>query len=118
MPATTDIRRLSQTMVVIIAMVAVLLPLCMAVRCGRGSRGLMGHSSMLGFSSECVDVMSSGAEAAIAPGSPQSLILLLVAAFGLAFVLAAPSPAVRLVRVVAEDPPAPPEDPRGVRLIV
>ena len=62
--------------------------------------------------------MTSAAQAAIAPGNLQSLILLLVAAFGVAFVFAAPSLAMRLVRVVAEEPPPPPEDPRGVRLII
>jgi hypothetical protein len=117
-PATANIRRVSTGVVIIISMVAVLLPLCMAVGCGMSPIDMMGHSSTLGFSSDCTAAMSSAAQAAVAPGSPQSLILLLVAAFGLAFVLAAPSPAVRLVRVVAEDPPAPPEDPRGVRLII
>jgi len=116
-PATVNIRRFAQTMVIIFAMVAVLLPLCMAVGCGMGSMSMDG-SSMLGFSSDCVKVMTSGAEAATAPGSPQSLILLLVAAFGLAFAIASPPLSSRLVRVVAEEPPPPPEDPRGVRLII
>jgi len=116
-PATANIRRVSLAMVIIIAMVAVLLPLCMAIGCEMTPMGIMG-SSTLGFSSDCTDAMTSVAQAAVAPGSPQSLILLLVAAFGLAFALAAPSPVVRLVRVAAEDPPPPPEDPRGVRLII
>lgn len=110
-------RKLSIGVVAIIAMVVVLLPLCMAAGCGMSSVGMTG-SSALGFSSDCSNAMTSVAEAAIAPGSPQSLILLLVVAFGLAFALAAPSLTVRLVRVVAEDPPPPPEDPRGVRLII
>ena len=103
--------------VIILAMVAVLLPLCMAVGCGMSPMGMAG-SSMLGFSSECTDAMVTTAQLATAPGSPQSLILLLVAAFAGAFVLASPPLSARLVRVVAESPPAPPDDPRGVRLII
>jgi hypothetical protein len=103
--------------VIIIAMVAVLLPMCMAFGCGMSPMAMMG-SSTLGFSSDCGNTMTSVAQAATAPGSPQSLIMLLVAAFGLAFVLASPPLSARLVRVVAEEPPPPPEDPRGVRLII
>lgn len=116
-PTTANIDRVSLTMVIIISVVAVLLPLCMAIGCDMATMGMTG-SSTLGFSSKCADVMASGAQAAIAPGSPQSLIMLLVAAFCMAFVLAAPQPIRRFLRVVAEDPPAPPEDPRGVRLII
>jgi hypothetical protein len=103
--------------VIIIAMVAVLLPVCMAVSCGMSPMSMMG-TSMLGFSSDCGSTMTSAVQAAIAPGSPQSLILMLVAAFGVASVLASPRLSTRLVRAVAEDPHAPPDDPRGVRLII
>jgi len=103
--------------VIIIAMVAVLLPLCMAFDCGMSPTDMMG-SSMLGFSSDCGKTMTSVAQVATAPGSPQSLILLLVAAFGMAVAFAAPPLSSRLVRVVAEEPPPPPDDPRGVRLII
>ena len=117
MPAQANMRRLSMGAVIVIAMITVLLPLCMALDCGMGSGG-MHHSSMLGFSSDCASAMTVVAQAAVAPGSPQSLILLLVAAFGGALAFAAPPLTTRLVRVAAEDPPPPPEDPRGVRLII
>lgn len=117
MPAQANMRRLSMGTVIAIAMITVLLPMCMALDCGMGSGG-MHHSSMLGFSSECASAMTVVAQAAVTPGSPQSLIMLLVAAFAGALVLTSPPLAMRLVRVVAEEPPPPPEDPRGVRLII
>jgi ABC-type spermidine/putrescine transport system permease subunit II len=104
-------------MVIIFAMVSVLLPLCMMVGCGMSTSEMLG-SSMLGFSSQCATTMTSTAEAAIAPANLQSLILTLVAALGVVFVLAAPQQSTRLIRVLAEDPPAPPEDPLGARFIV
>ena len=110
-------RKLSMGVVIIIAMVAVLLPACMAVGCGMNTMSMTG-SSVLGFNSGCTATMTSVVQVATAPGSPQSLILLLVAAFGAASVLASPLLATRLVRIVAEEPPPPPEDPRGVRLII
>jgi hypothetical protein len=103
-------------MVIIIAMVAVLLPLCIMLGCGMGPSEMASHT--FGFSSQCATTMVSGAEAAIAPANIQSLILTLVAAIGAAFVLTSPQFTMRLVRVVAEDPPPPPEDPRGARFIV
>lgn len=120
MPATADIRKFSLGMVVIIAMITVLLPLCMAVACDMGTSGMSGMtgSSVLGFNAECVSAITGGAQAAIAPGSQQSLILTLVAALAVMFVLAIPPVTMRSILAVAEDPPAPPEDPRGVRLII
>lgn len=120
MPVNADIRKLSVGMVIIIAMITVLLPLCMAISCDMGMTGMSGMtgSSVLGFNADCVDVMTGGAQAAIAPGSQQSIILTLVAALAVMFVLAFPPAAMRSIRVVAEDPPAPPDDPRGVRLII
>jgi hypothetical protein len=104
-------------MVIIIAMVAVLLPLCMMVGCDMSASQMLG-SSTLGFSNACVSTITSNAQAAIAPGNMQTLILTLVAALGVVFVLTAPQSSMRLVRAVAEDPPAPPEDPRGARFLV
>jgi ABC-type spermidine/putrescine transport system permease subunit II len=104
-------------MVIIIAMVAVLLPLCMMVGCDMSASQMLG-SSTLGFSNACVSTMTSNAQAAIAPGNLQSLILTLVAALGAVFILTTPQFTMRLVRVVAEDPPPPPEDPRGARFLV
>jgi hypothetical protein len=116
--ATADIRKVSIAMAIIIAMITVLLPLCMMAACGMGATEMMG-SPALGLSGDCVNVMTSGAQAAISPGSPLSAILLLLtAAVGVAFALAVPPLATQGVRVVAEDPPAPPDDRRGVRLII
>jgi hypothetical protein len=115
---TADIRKVSLIMTIIIAMIAVLLPVCMVVQCGMGADQMAMGSHGLSFGGACVGTMTSGAQAAIAPGSPLSLILLLVAAFGGALVLTAPPLVVRPVRAMAEDPPPPPEDPRGERLII
>lgn len=117
MPAAANMRKLSMGAVIIIAMVAVLLPLCMVVECGM-SASEMARASALGLGETCVKAVTGGAQAAIAPGSPQSLILTLVAALGMALVFAFPPLTMRPLRAMAKDPPAPPEDPRGVRLII
>ena len=117
MYAPADMRKVSMAMVIIIAMVAVLLPLCMMVGCGMSTSQMLG-SPILGFSSACATTMTSNAQAAIAPGNLQSLILTLVAALGVVFVLTTPQFTMRLIRVGAEDPPPPPEDPRGARFLV
>ena len=117
MPTKANMHKLSLGVVIIIAMVAVLLPVCMSVGCDMGATG-MGDSSMLGFNAICIDMSTGLAPAATAPGSPQTLILTLVAALGMVLVLFSPPLTMRPVRAVAEDPPPPPEDPRGVRLII
>lgn len=117
MPTTANIRRVSLSMAIVIAMITVLLPLCMMVECGM-SAGEMVSTPGLGFSSQCKTTMTSVAQAAVDPGNPFSLIVLLFAAFAGALALTTPPLSMRLVRTVAEDPPAPPEDPRGVRLII
>ena len=117
MPTAAYKHKLSIGVVTIIAMVAVLLPACMAVGCGMGASGMAG-STMLGFNAACAKTMTSVAQAAIAPGSPQTLLLTLFAALAMVLVLFAPPLTMRPVRAVAEDPPPPPENPRGVRLII
>ena len=117
MPTSANMHKLSLGLVIIIAMVAALLPACMAIACGTQMTGMPG-STGLGFTSQCAGTMTSGALAAISPGSPQTFILTLVAALGVVLVLVSPPLAMRPLRAVAEDPPPPPEDPRGVRLII
>lgn len=117
MPALADIRKVSLATVIILAMVTVLLPLCMMIGCGMGFTEMMG-SPVLGLSSSCVNTMTTGAQVAISSGSPLSLILLMLAVVGGALLLLAPSLDVRPLRAVADNPPDPPADPRGVRLII
>jgi len=116
-PATANIRRVSLSMAIIIAMITVLLPLCMMVECGMSASEMVGAPG-LGFSKQCVNTMTSVAQAATEPGNPVSLLVLLFVAFGGALVFAGPQLALRPLRMVAEDPPAAPDDPRGVRLII
>ncbi len=117
MPTVANTRRFSAATVIIFAMITVLLPLCMMVGCGM-TFGEMASAPALGLSSACLNTMVDGPLAAINPGSPMSFILLLVAVLGVVFVLAAPGLALRPLCAAAESPPAPPLDPRGVRLIV
>jgi len=120
-PTAANIRRVSIGVLTIIAIVAVLLPVCMAMGCNMGSGmagGSMAGGPMAGFNAECASTMTSLAQAAIAPGSQLTFLLTLVAALGMAFVLFSPPLTMRLVPIVAEEPPPPPEDPRGVRLII
>jgi len=116
-PANADIRKFSVGMLIIIAMIAVLLPLCMAISCDMGMGEVMG-SSTLGLSAECITTVTGGAQAAITPGNQQSLILTLVAALAVALVIAFPPLTMTPLRALAEVPPDPPDDPRGVRLII
>ena len=118
MYATNDMRKISMTMVIIFAMVAVLLPLCVMLGCGMDLSHMMGSHTGFSFSDACTSAAGSVAQAAIAPGNLQTLIMTLVVALGLVFALALPQPSMRLVRVVAEEPPPPPEDPLGARFIV
>ena len=117
MPATANIHKVSLTMVIIIGMVAVLLPLCMMAVCGMSASEMLAAPGF-GFSKTCVTSTTSGVQAAIEAGTQQSLILTLVAALGVALVGMFPPLTMRPLRAVAEDPPAPPADPRGARLIV
>ena len=117
MPATANIRKVSLVMVIIIGMVAVLLPLCMMAECGMSASEML-TAPGFGFSKACVTNMTSSAQAAIEAGTQQSLILTLVAALGVALVVMFPPLTMRPLRAVAEDPPTPPADPRGARLII
>lgn len=118
MYGTGDIRKVSMIMVVAIAMVAVLLPMCAMLQCQMTPLEML-HSHMgLGFSSRCATTMDSAAQAAVAPGSLQTIILMLFAVMGFVYALALPSRSVRFVRVSAEEPPPPPEDPLGTRLTI
>jgi len=118
MHAPINIRKVSIVTVTIFALVAVLLPLCAMLECGMSPVEMGSHHIGLGFSSTCVTTTTSVAQAAIAPGNLQTLIMTLVVALGLAFALALPDQSTGLVRVLAEEPPPPPEDPRGARFIV
>lgn len=118
MPDRVNIRRLSVTMIIIMAMIAVALPLCQMIDCNM-LMGTMSHHMGASLSRAC-DFASSttaGPIGVVPPGS-ESLLLSLAALLGVAFVVLHPPREVRLVRVIAEDPPPPPEDPRGARLII
>ncbi|MBU4555646.1 MAG: hypothetical protein KJ747_02100 [Actinobacteria bacterium] len=117
MPTLANIRRLSAAMTIIIAMVAVLLPLCMMVGCGMGFSEMM-DAPAFGVGVACVNAMGNVAQVALAAGNPQSLILLMVAVLGAAVVLFAPLLTLRQSYAAAEFPPDAPRDPLGVRLIV
>ena len=118
MYATNDMRKVSIAMVIILAMVAVLLPLCVMIGCGMDTGHMMGSHTGFGFTDACTNAAGDAAQAAIAPGNLQTLIMTLVVALGLVFSLALPQPSAHLVRIVAEEPPPPPEDPLGARFIV
>lgn len=113
-----DIHRVSLTMVIIIAMITVALPLCQMFVCDMPA-GMMSHHGGLTLGSDCdLGTLSSTSTSGIVPPGAQSIFFLLAALLGVAITMLFPTRQVSLVRVVAEEPPAPPEDPRGERLII
>jgi hypothetical protein len=119
MPARMDIRRVSLTMAIVVAMISIALPLCQAIVCDMGMGSMSSSHMGTGFSGACdLGVMTSTAPAGVVPPGSQSLLLSLAMFVVMALVTVFPPRQLRLIRAVAEDPPAPPEDPRGVRLII
>jgi len=119
MPARIDIRRVSLTMAIVVAMIAIALPLCQALACDMGMGSMASPFSGAGFSETCdLGAMTTTAPVSVVPPGAQSLLFSFAMLIVMAFVTVFPPRQQRLVRAVAEDPPAPPEDPRGVRLII
>lgn len=119
MPARIDIRRVSLTMAIVVAMISIALPLCQAIVCDMGMGSMSSSHMGTGFSNACdLGTMTSTTPAGVVPPGSQSLLLSLAMFVVMALVTVFPPRQLRLIRVVAEDPPAPPEDPRGVRLII
>lgn len=118
-PTRIDIRKVSLTMAVVVAMIAIALPLCQALACDMGMGSMSSSFDGTGFSSACdLGTMITTAPAGVVPPGAQSLLFSLAMLVVMALVTVFPPRQLRLVRAVAEDPPAPPEDPRGVRLII
>ena len=119
MPARIDIRRVSLIMAIVVAMISIALPLCQAIVCDMGMGSMSSSHMGTGFSGACdLGVMTTTAPAGVVPPGSQSLLLSLAMLIVMALVTVFPPRQLSLIRVVAEDPPAPPEDPRGVRLII
>ena len=118
MPARIDIRRISLTMALIVAMMTVIVPLCQMVDCSMSS-GAMSHSAGAILSSNC-DIGSTADTrvSSVAPVSSESLTSSHVALAEATLVIALPPRQLRFLRTAAEVPPTPPDDPRGVRLII
>ncbi len=118
MSARIDIRKVALAVVVVLTMIAVVLPLCQALECDM-PLATAGHPMDAGFSAACdLGTMISGGPSGVVPAGSQSLLLSLTMLIGVALMVVTPPRQLRFVRAVAEDPPAPPEDPRGVRLII
>ena len=118
MTAGLNMRKLSLTMVLIVGLIAVAIPVCQMIGCTMSS-GMMPFSSMPMFGGACDGTtMTNTAPVGTLPPNAQSMILALAALLGAAIMVLSPPAVSSRMLVVAEDPPDPPEDPRGVRLIL
>ncbi len=105
-------------MAIVVAMIAIALPLCQALVCDMGV-ATMTHTPGIGFAPACdLGAMTATAPAGVVPPGSQSLIFALAMLIVVALMVVSPPRQMRFMRSVAEDPPDPPEDPRGVRLII
>ena len=105
-------------MVIVVAMIAIALPLCQALVCDMVP-GAMTSTSGIGFGRLCNPAtMTTTAPAGVVPTGSQPLFLAIAMLIVAAVMMVSPSRQLRFLRAVAEDPPPPPEDPRGVRLII
>lgn len=119
MLARIDNRKMALILALVVVMAAVISPLCQMVVCEMVP-GAMSHSAGATFTRAVCDLgsMASAAPSGVVPAGSQSLLLALTVLVGVALMVVSPPRQLRLLRAVAEDPPAPPEDPRGVRLII
>jgi hypothetical protein len=114
-----NMRKLLLTMILIVGLIAVAVPVCQMINCKMSSSGGMTLPSMPLLASVCNSLgMNNTAPVGSLPPNFQSLLLALFAALAVAVMLVSPQLATRRVLIVAEDPPSPPEDPRGERLLL
>lgn len=103
---------------IVVAFVAIVVPTCRMVGCSMGAMPL-GHMEMPGFFGMCDGTyVTSTAPSAVVPSGADSLSLALISVVLAA--VAAFQPRLRAVRITSHpsDPPPPPEDPRGMRLLI
>lgn len=118
----TDMRKLVLPLIVVFAIVAVIVPSCQMVGCTAPMRfmplltGVLG----LGATSNCGGTfVFDKAPSAVVPSGADSLLLTLVAAVAIAVAaLFAPPALARSLALVRIEPPWPPEDLRGQRLLI
>ncbi len=118
MPTRIDTRKVSLTMAIVVAMIAVALPLCQMVGCDMLASA-MGQSTGTAAHRICnLGSMAAPGSVGVVPTGSESLIFSLAALIGVAIMIVSPPRQLQLVRASGQDPPPPPEDPRGVRLII
>lgn len=104
---------------IVVAFVAVVVPMCRMVDCSMGVGGAMpfGPLSHAGFFPACGgSYVSNSIPQAIVPSGADALTIALVCAVLAAVAWFAPRQEVRFVPVRAQAPPPPPDDPLGTRL--
>lgn len=105
-------------MAIVVAMIAVALPLCQTLVCDM-LPSTMPHTAGTSLSRVCdLSTMTAPAPSGVVPTGAQPILFSLAMMIVMALAVVFPPRQQRYVLAVAEDPPAPPEDPRGVRLII
>jgi hypothetical protein len=113
-----DTQRVTLSFLLIAALIAAVVPACFMVGCDM-DMGAMGFvpAGSVGFTSQCPGQwVTSSAPTGIVPTGLASLVFAFTVALFGAAVLFFPRGVSRLVLARANEPPPPPEDPRGERL--
>ena len=111
-------RKLLLAMMLIVGLIVVAIPVCQMINCTMSS-GMMPASSLPMLVAACDgSTMTNTGPVGTVPPESQSLILALAALVGVALMISAPPVLSSRLVIATQDPPAPPEDPRGVRLLL
>ena len=111
-------RTLLLTMMLIVALIAVAVPICRAAECGMSS-GAMSSRTTPAFRMICntATMVARAVEGAL-PANASMLLVALVAVLALAMLPLAPRLVPLGLPLLASEPPGPPLDPCGVRLLI
>ena len=118
MHTSLNMRKFFLTMVLIVGLIAVAVPVCQMVACAMSADGMPFSSTPI-VKGVCDSLsMHATGPAGSVPPSSESLLLILMGGLAAMVVLLDPPRALVGAVAFASDPPTPPEDPRGVRLLL
>jgi hypothetical protein len=110
-------RRVAMALVVMMAVVAIAIPTCTMIGCDMSMSGGMPYMpSGTGIFNSCAgEWITNTGPAGVLPSGLENIVLALGAFVVAVAITLAPRESTRTVRVLAAEPPPPPEDPLGQR---